>query len=60
MARREINGIEVNPFYLLAEDAERIGNYLDSMPDDHPDLDEWIERYDNIFKKILEVRRCLI
>ena len=53
-----INGWEVNPIYLLLEDVERVGAYLDSMPEGHPDEAEWIARYDALWAKIAEVRKC--
>lgn len=51
-----INGREVSPLYLLMQEEEKVGAYLDSMPDDHPDLQEWIDRYEGIWVKIKEVR----
>lgn len=53
-----IQGREVSPFYLLIEEEERVKAYLDSMADNHPDLQEWIERYNGIWAKIAEVRKC--
>jgi hypothetical protein len=56
MATWEINGVRVDPLYLLMQEEERVKNYLDSMDDRHPDLQEWIERYNGIWAKIREVR----
>ena len=55
-----INGREVSPLYLLMQEEERISAYLDSMPEDHPDLQEWVARYDGIWAEIMEVRKCQI
>jgi hypothetical protein len=40
------------------EEEETVKAYLDSMPEDHPDLQEWIDRYNGIWAKIGEVRKC--
>jgi hypothetical protein len=58
MATWEINGRAVSPIYLLIEEEETVRAYLDSMPEDHPDLHEWIERYNGIWAKIGEARKC--
>lgn len=58
MATWEINGATVPPIYLLMEEEEKVKIYLDSMPDDHPDLQDWIDRYNGIWAKIAEVRKC--
>lgn len=60
MATWEINGATVPPIYLLMQEEEGVKFYLDSMPDNHPDLQEWIERYNGIWAKIAEVRKCAL
>jgi hypothetical protein len=60
MNQWEINGATVPPIYLLMEEEETVKVYLDSMPEDHPDLQEWIDRYNGIWAKIGEVRKCAL
>lgn len=58
MATWEINGATVPPIYLLMKEAEDLNIYVDSMPDNHPDLEYWVKKCDEVYGKVKEARAC--
>lgn len=55
---QEINGVIINPLYILMEKAERVEDYLSTLPIGHPDREEAVELVNNAYGKILEARKC--
>lgn len=59
-AKWEINGREVSPIYLLMKEAEDLNIYVDSMPTDHPDLEYWVKKCNEVYGKVKEARACAL
>lgn len=55
---QEINGVLINPLYVLMEKTERVEDYLSTLPIGHPDRPEAVELVNEAYGKILEARKC--
>lgn len=55
--RMVINGVTVTPVFLLMQQIDDLGFYIDSFEDDHPDLPIWLTRYQALWKEFLNQRK---